>query len=433
MITVSNRHDTNALTPTLPVLDRLRAEFGTIRPDTAGLFGLQHLFGSTATLVRRLAEPSLSPRDVFLLGKPYSTHPGVADALRNQYGFWVHPDSTDQSRRDDNDALMDDRIGAVLERIADRFRSGRYGRNRRFLLIDDGARAIRQLHEPRFDDVRHRFTCVEQTRCGTRHIADLDLETPVINVAESRAKLVYESPLIAESVVLELQKKLRGLRAAGIAVDRRALVSGYGAIGAAVADALRDAGFAVAVHDVDSTRLHGAARRGYTVCRDYGAGLRRGGLIVGCTGLPVMERRHHAEIADGALLISASSSDVEFRSWQLRARGECLGDPARWTADGRCERTPDADGRRWDHPCFSLYRIRDAWRTFHLVNGGFPVNFSGGVDPIAPEKIQLTRSLLYLGALQATRTTAPGLHALDDRFQQRLLSEYATSVDTLAA
>ena len=67
------------------------------------------------------------------------------------------------------------------------------------------------------------------------------------------------------------------------------------------------------------------------------------------------------------------------------------------------------------------------------MNGGFPVNFDGGVDTIPPEKIQLTRSLLFLGALQASQTREAGLHCLDDRNQHRLMELYTADCTESAA
>jgi S-adenosylhomocysteine hydrolase len=413
------------LLPAMPVLDHLHRTLETPADDLSAFCGLQHLFGSTATLVHRLTTGTVAPRRVFLLGKPYSTNPRVARLLRHDLGYWVHPDSTDQPAPVENDALMDRRIVTVLDRAAARSGEGRV------LLVDDGGRAIRLLHDPRYDAVRHRFACVEQTRCGIRTLADLDLQVPVVNVAESWAKLEHESPLIADSVVAELARKLDGLAAAGLPVGRRALVIGYGAIGAAVAAALRDAGHAVAVHDHDDARLRRAARDGFRTVASLRGGLRRGGIVVGCTGLPVMDVADHDHVADGTLLISASSADVEFRAWHLRRDAECLGDPAHWRADG--SPGPDPEGRRWDHPCFALYRVRRGPGRFFLVNGGFPVNFSGAVDPIAPELIQLTRSLLYLGGVQASHTRAPGLHALDHGGQVQIMNRCGRAATTPVA
>ncbi len=413
------------LNPQMPVLNELRARRGAV-DGTIGMFmGLQHLFGSTASLIDTIANDRIAPQDVFLLGKPYSTNPQVMRFLEIARGYWVHPDSTAQMVDVENDRLLDSRIETVFHAIEHRLRNRRGNQPSRVLLIDDGGRAIRLLHSDRFAAIRPLFTCVEQTRCGARVVADLSLEVPVINVAESWVKLEYESPLIAESVTYELTKQLAAMHRAGIENGARALVIGYGSIGRAVSAVLRDSGHDVAIYETDAGRRVAAFHDGFDVCHMLRPALERGGIIVGCTGLPVLDHEDYRHIGDGAVLISASSADVEFRAWQLRRQGENLGRPQAWDKLSGSGSTHDM---RTQHPCFSLYRIQQQQRRFYLVNGGFPVNFDGGIDPIEPRKIQLTRSLLFLGALQASRTFTAGLFDLDSDGQHQLMNLYETAM-----
>jgi hypothetical protein len=37
----------------------------------------------------------------------------------------------------------------------------------------------------------------------------------------------------------------------------------------------------------------------------------------------------------------------------------------------------------------------------YVLNGGFPINFTGAVDPISPEQIELTRCLMLAGVSAA--------------------------------
>jgi len=414
----------SVLCPTMPVLDRMRADIGGIDDSVRTVFGLQHLFGSTAALLRRIAREHINPRSVFILGKPYSANREVVRYLATRLGYRVHPLTCVQPIGLANDDEMDRRIEAVFSALRRRL-SERKDSDSRVLLIDDGGRAIRLLHTDRHADIRDRFTCVEQTRCGIRTLEDTDLRVPVINVAESWVKLEHESPMIAESVNRELVHQLAAMESRGIRAGRHGLIIGYGAIGRAVSFELRRRGLEVAVHDARAEQRSFAKQEGFETCSDLSAALRGGGLIVGCTGKPVLDREHYRQIPNGSILVSASSADVEFRAWQLRPTAECLGRPESWGATG--------GGPDRDHPCFSLYRVRNGQGRFYLVNGGFPVNFSGGVDPIPPEKIQLTRSLLYLGAVQASRTEDPGLHSLDDGLQRNLMEAFVATGSRRAA
>jgi hypothetical protein len=408
----------------MPVLSRMHAESGGVDRSVRGLFGLQHLFGSTVTLLSTIARGRIDPRSVFLLGKPYSANRKVVRFLTSRLGYRVHPMTCRQPVGKANDGEQDRRVETVLTAIRRRLKTWNDAESR-VLLIDDGGRAIRLLHAERYADIRDRFTCVEQTRCGIRTLDDIELRVPVVNVAESWVKLEHESPMIAESVNDELVRQLAAMEPSGIPVSRRASIIGYGAIGRAVAIELRRRGGEIVVHDSRGEQRALAEQDGFATHGDLSDLLRRGGLIVGCSGRPVLDREHYHRIPNGSVLVSASSADVEFRAWQLRPGAECLGRPASWGA-------PRAD-RDHEHPCFSLYRVRNGHGRYYLVNGGFPVNFSGAVDPIAPEKIQLTRSLLYLGAVQASLTAEPGLHALDDRLQRDLIETFTAASRPRAA
>ena len=68
-------------------------------------------------------------------------------------------------------------------------------------------------------------------------------------------------------------------------------------------------------------------------------------------------------------------------------------------------------------------------RTVRFLNGGFPVNFDGGVTCVPPRFIQATHALQVGGAIQAVQTRETGLVPLDrtlcrwvDRTFPRLLA-----------
>jgi len=122
----------------------------------------------------------------------------------------------------------------------------------------------------------------------------------------------------------------------------------------------------------------------------------------------------------GALLVCTSSVGVQFCDWQMRPKAECLGNPARWMHGQPIQENVTGD----DHPCFRLFRVPNGAKHLCLVNGRFPVSLDGGVDPIAPERIRLTRTLLYLDAVQASPRERAGLHALEYAWQNRLMREF---------
>lgn len=410
----------------LDLIDYVQERVGTMPEDVQCLVGLQHLFGSTVPLIEGLARNRLEPDGVFLLGKPYSTNHATVWALRSNCGYYVHPGSYRYDGTGEYHTEADNHIEDVLHR-ASLWLHGRAD-NARAILIDDGGRAIRMLHHQRYRRVASRFVCVEQTRRGVCELADVDLKLPVVNVAESDAKLVHESPMIAWSVRKELMTSLAAVEAAGVPIRKRALIVGYGYIGAAIADALRKAEWEIAATDTDAEKLNRARDCGLPVEEDLKRALPAYGVIIGCTGTTVLRPEDYTLLADSTVLASASSSDLEFSGWELRSMATRFSHDHRFVDDYNL--VHERFGSRLlylgdtDHPCHFLYVVRIAGRRVLLLNGGFPINMTGDIDPIPAYAIQLTRALLYAGAVEATRHDRPGLHELDLSVQGAILERF---------
>jgi S-adenosylhomocysteine hydrolase len=78
---------------------------------------------------------------------------------------------------------------------------------------------------------------------------------------------------------------------------------------------MRQRGRDVAVYDAKDIPRFRAEGDGYPTHNRLHEALEPGGLIIGCTGKPVLDRSDHRRIPDGSILVSASSADVEFRAW----------------------------------------------------------------------------------------------------------------------
>src|SRR5262249_31052546 len=91
---------------------------------------------------------------------------------------------------------------------------------------------------------------------------------------------------------------------------------------------------------------------------------------------------------------SGSTSDVEFKEILLRPENR-----VQWYE--HLKASWDSDYQR----VHSDYKIDGPKGKFWLLNGGFPINFDGSIDPILPQHIQLTRALMLGGICQLMKSS----------------------------
>lgn len=401
-------------------------------------FGLQHLFASTAELFGAIEDLGVVPEDAAFLGKVYSTNFRVAAELEAK-GVAVEGVSRDIGTSTDFNKAMGEAIESRLKRIIETLPQPRRVMGSggvetlewdeppkpQVLLIDDGAEAILALHE-KFPEFAPFFACVEQTRRGARiahELADAGkLKCTVVNVAESWAKLERESPMIGQSVVAEVERKLDRLERAGLARPKEATVVGYGAVGQRVAEALMARGITVHVYDKKAERLEGLPA-GMVAHTDKHEALSHGAITISCVGERTLFPEDWESLPNGAVLVNAASSDDELGPADL----------LRWNKLGQVR---DSHGEGWgvfqgkpislgqfDAEAHSDSIVRlESGKELLVASNGFVVNMTGERDPIPSRFIQLTRSLLLMGALTAVRSDKPGLIEVPIEWQQALVA-----------
>jgi len=134
-------------------------------------------------------------------------------------------------------------------------------------------------------------------------------QTLIATVARSPLKLP-EDYLVASSVVFSVEATLR--EEAEILQTRSAAVIGYGRVGSAVAEILRNRGINTVVFDHDPIKLAGAAARGF---RAYGRlvdALSCSSLVVCATGNRAVDVKGFAMLKPGCVVASVTSADDEF-------------------------------------------------------------------------------------------------------------------------
>lgn len=351
---------------------------------------VHHFLGSLVPLVDLLHRAGIDRDEIFLVGKAYSSNPEViADLAGKGYSVVNAIDGYTSS------IPYDEILTRVLrERLEWLFR-----KPQKLLLLDDGGKALSLIADC-VPQPAPPIAAVELTSRGANALVGRRLSFPVVNVARSPLKTIIEGRMIALSMIAELECALARWLPNRRIDEMLTTVRGYGAIGRNVADILRSRGSTPRVVEIDEAQAACARADGFEVAQHLD-----GELIIGCTGTSSFTPEHVASLQPGALLVSMGSSDLEFAPWRyiklLRPRGQAARAP-------------------WKY----MFRGRSRGRCFFLANGGFPIDFSGSIDPIPARLIQITRALLFAGAMQAVTHSAGGLYPLSTTIQEEILTRF---------
>lgn len=360
-----------------------------------------------------LEKGGAKPKDIYIVGKAYSSHPEVVELLL-QRGYQLSFDDVfDYVEDQPYDTVLQKHIIDSTENLLERVEE-----NERGIIIDDGGKAIQLLHQM-YPQVADRFACIEQTSRGARTINTLRLSCPVINVARSDAKTQLESPVIAKAMVDEFIQALKRWKDAEAfrLSDKRVLLLGYGFIGENVARELLAQGFDISVYDPDENKLQKAQSQGLSPIGNRSKAFNKVSVLIGASGKPVIQNEEFQLLKPNTLLVNMASTDTEFSAWDLRSKGKNV------HTNVLPSDTEYLKGYM-PLPWRSLYLIQLPETYIFLANGGFPSDFSGKINPIPADEIQLTAALLLGGAIQAVGAKELKFIDLDLQFQENVIAEY---------
>jgi hypothetical protein len=392
----------------LPAIDDLLGRFGSVALDydTVQVIACQHLLGSTVRQIELLQQVIPGAEFLEISGKPYSVNRAASSALA-QAGFNLNNASLVLPEGSSHllgsfASYHKQVVQASIERVLDRLRSV----DGPLIVIDDGGALTDAIGRALVDhQIRRPVVAIEQTTHGLYGVRPLLSDKwlqrhgfAIVNVAQSYTKLYQESALVAESVVYEMLSWLKmvpdqpsRLRSIGIL--------GFGAVGdhirrvlrrAELKQRLEESGLSqnLLVFDRSRSKSALAESQGIPTARSAAQLAQESDIIIGATGGVSVNRDTAGHLRSGTILVSASSGDLEFRGlndWSL----------------SRIPLLPESDVTSPFERAHGLIRAEfDDGRLVHVVNSGFPVNFDGSADPIAVNKIQLTRALMVGGVLQ---------------------------------
>jgi adenosylhomocysteinase len=178
----------------------------------------------------------------------------------------------------------------------------------------------------------------------------------IMTVARSPLKLP-EDYLVGSSVVFSVESVLR--QQAQILQTRTACVIGYGRVGSAVAEILRNRGISTVIYDINPVKNAEAAAKGFRVFRRLDAALATSTLVICATGSDehkALDKFGLASLRSGTVVASVTSADTVLDEDVL---ADAYGDPTHIS------------------PNIQRYDEHDH-RYFWLINNGNAVNFLDG-------------------------------------------------------
>lgn len=390
----------SAYTP--PLIRELTGHFTL--PDNSSLahadvLACRHLLGSTVSelVAIRTILPNARFREI--LGKPYSANREAVLKLK-RLGFNVDQTSWQLQARDLSSlGAFSNTHRASMRDAVNRFLAEDSGKVDPLLIIDDGGALIDAVGQVvRSGRLSRPVVAIEQTTRGVFAVRSFLKEGAahkngfaIINVAESNAKLVRESPIIARSVVNEAWEWLHSFQKdfSNQAREMRFGVIGYGTVGSYVTAQLRQRSVNVRVYDRNRHKTAVADANGFPIAKSAEDLVRSADVIFCASNGTSIDTKTAEALKDGTVLISASSGDAEFRGLHT------------WSKHVSPIFPTSREANDFDKIHGLITATNDDGRRVYIPNGGFPVNFDGSIDPIKPSLIQLTRSLIVAAVMQA--------------------------------
>lgn len=332
----------------------------------------QHILEPQKVMFERLINIGFLPKNIFLIGKIYSTNMDVLQEIK-KLGICV------QETGFNTVSSFDDQHKHLCKYILQQSKSFRDNAEK-VVVLDDGGELIFQITQ---ENTAQKIVAIEQTSSGFRKLEKAGIPFPVYNVARSKTKLELETPFIINLGVRRIEEKLHklGWNAKNI------LVVGLGPIGLEMKDQLTSKGYNVSVYD----KIHGEQNILEIIQKNIQ-------VVIGTTGSQILS---HDELVDlnvklnsKILFVSMSSSDREFELWKLRdlfKKGESLHEDV-------------------------------VFGNIIITNNGFPITFKGNRFEGSASEMERTICLLFTGVCLSVLAThdKAGMIDIPETFTEKL-------------
>jgi S-adenosylhomocysteine hydrolase len=344
----------------LPLLDQFANSVDVGLQGDVLVIAHTHILESSYPLFRHLAA-IVGYQNIFLIEKPYSTTPRMADKVVEMGAELIR---VAMRKGLAYEFAIQDSIRILWSKVIPHAKKMAISR---IIIIDDGADVIANVP---WSDLRGiTIVGIEQTTRGIARLNDgCGVFPPVISVAGSALKKEIESDFIAEAIVTEVKNIFSDIH------KKKIGVVGMGNIGKRIIDELEKINTAVTYYDFSKFNSMGSSRKGnITSASEL---IEKNDIIIGATGKDFLKGVVLDKAKGEKYLVSASSADVEFYSMLNRA-----GFP----------------GENFETISFQSHQ----GLTLKILNGGYPINFNRKKEIEKAEDMQLTRTLLFAGFVEA--------------------------------
>ncbi|HEY3081693.1 MAG TPA: adenosylhomocysteinase [Chloroflexota bacterium] len=313
----------------MPVLRQIRGRFEREKP-LAGVrvAACLHVTTETANL---LATLKAGGAEVWVCASnPLSTQDDVAAALVAEHAMAVF------SIKGEDEGTYYRHIHAVLEA-------------RPQVTMDDGADLVSVLHKGEAGRIGDVIGGTEETTTGVIRLRSMQkskvLKYPIVAVNEAMTKHFFDNRYGTGQSALDGVIRATNRLLAG----KTLVVSGYGWCGRGVAERARGMGAHVIVTEIDPLRGLEATMDGFRVM-PIGRAAREGDIFITVTGgYNVLDRKHFAQMKDGAMMANAGHFNDEINIPALAA-----------LSDGKKRQVRDF---------VDEYRLEDGRRLYLLADG----------------------------------------------------------------
>ena len=368
---LSNRYNTWAKLPVVKTLvesaiEKARQNKEPLPFKNTAIWYVQHSFETSLSVLDAFVALGADPTHIGVIDKEYSRCGGVGKKIMDRNINYKAGSSPGMSGGFKYSFMCD--VGQAMSVFMKNL-----SEVKRIIVVSHGQNFLELI--PSEIIQKYPIVGVEKTTSGLIDSNIAGLPFPVINMAGCVAKLVLESPIIAD----ELIKKVTPF----IPIANQKMtcgVVGYGNIGKALTHKLLSMGHKVIVYDQDPSKLRNISARSTT---ELVALLSVADYIFGCAGRDITKSFDIFNFCNrDKTLISCSSGDVEFLSLLQFIQKQNNKKTNKNLLDDVEYLNPEGVNIR-------------------ILRGGFPINFDGISEASSPEKIQLTRALSVAAALYA--------------------------------